>query len=401
MISGLTALDLLFFVVGGVLAVFGLYLLALAVAALFYRDTLARGTSSRLTVVIPAHDESGVIRRCVESLQKQTYPAALFEVVVVADNCTDDTAAAAAAAGADVLIRDEPAARGKGHALQWAFERVLTKELQPDAVVVVDADSVADPDFLASLGARLEAGAEAVQGESLLSEDGTSAAAMRAAAFLLINRARPAGRAVLGLPCGLAGNGMLFRRELLVAQPWSAFSSTEDVEYGIKLRLAGINPVYGGGSILRSLPPPNPRAAAQQQLRWEGGKLHVARTQIPTLIGRAIRERRPTLLDAAWELATPPLGYLAGGAATAAVAGGVLASAGLMPLWALTPSLVALGSIPLFVLVGLRAAHAPASAYRSLVRAPLFVAAKILRSHNLLRFRADSWVRTERPSDEE
>jgi hypothetical protein len=63
------------------------------------------------------------------------------------------------------------------------------------------------------------------------------------------------------------------------------------------------------------------------------------------------------------------------------------------------PSVVALASIPLYVVVGLRAGQAPATAYRSLLRAPVFVCAKLLRAHRLLTFRADSWVRTERPGE--
>jgi hypothetical protein len=55
-----------------------------------------------------------------------------------------------------------------------------------------------------------------------------------------------------------------------------------------------------------------------------------------------------------------------------------------------------LGSIPAHVLIGLRAGHAPRSGYLALLRAPLFVLAKPLRAYKALRFRGDTWVRTER-----
>jgi hypothetical protein len=58
--------------------------------------------------------------------------------------------------------------------------------------------------------------------------------------------------------------------------------------------------------------------------------------------------------------------------------------------------LLALASIPLSVLVGLKAGHAPRSAYRALARAPALVLGKALRAPCLLRYRADVWVRTER-----
>ena len=154
--------------------------------------------------------------------------------------------------------------------------------------------------------------------------------------------------------------------------------------------------MYASGAVLLSPPAPNGRAAAQQQLRWEGGKFHLARTRLPSLVARAVRERRPALLGVAVDLAVPPIGWLAATALAGSLVAGVLAAVMSVPLWTLTPWLVALGSIPLFVLIGLRAAGAPPSAYRALLRAPLLVLGKPLGAATLLRFRGDTWVRTER-----
>jgi 1,2-diacylglycerol 3-beta-glucosyltransferase len=388
-------------IVGSFFAAWAVYLVVIVTAALFHR---APGPSrfdprSRIVVVVPAHDEEHYVGRTVQSLEAQTYPRELYEVLVVADNCTDETAAAARDAGAEVLVRDEPELRGKGHALQWAIERVLERPSPPDALVVVDADSVADPDFLTVLVSRFEAGAEVVQGESLLDEDGSPGAAMRAAAFLLVNRARPAGRSVLGLPADLSGNGMLFSRLVLLEHPWSAFTSTEDVEYTVRLRLGGIGPSFARGAILRSAPAPNPRAAEEQQLRWEGGQLHLARTYVPRLLARALRERRPGLIDTAVDLALPPLGFLTAGAVATAAAAVALDATGHAPGWAVIPAGVAVVAIPVYVLVGFRAGQAPRSAYASLLRSPVFVLRKTSKAYRFVRFRADSWVRTERPRD--
>src|SRR5262245_20140826 len=124
-------------VVGAAVAAAALHHLVLALAAWRIRGRAAarqgvaaatRGDgapATRVTVLVPAHDEAGQIAACVRSLRAQDYPAERFEVVVVADNCADDTAARAAAAGARVLVRDDPDARGKGHALRWATDRLL------------------------------------------------------------------------------------------------------------------------------------------------------------------------------------------------------------------------------------------------------------------------------------
>jgi hypothetical protein len=395
------ALDLVIALIGAILAGFAVYLVALVVAALFYRREPApqREPRSRLSVVVPAHDERNQIGRTVESLLRQTYPPELYEVVVTADNCVDDTAEVATAAGANVLVRDEPDARGKGYALAWTIDVILARSSPPDAIVVVDADSNADPAFLAVLAERFDAGAEAVQGESLLSGDGSPEQTLRVSAFLLINRARPSGRAVFGLPASLQGNGMLLSTRVLREHSWSAFSSTEDVEYSTAIRAAGIRPVFARGAIVTSAAAPRGRVADVQQLRWEGGKLHVARTQIPSLVARAIRERRGDLFDTALELAVPPLGYLAAAATSVTVVGITLVLLDGVDLWAVLPAVLALVAILVYVFVGFRAANAPRAAYASLARAPSLVLRKILNAYRLARFRADSWVRTGRPGD--
>jgi 1,2-diacylglycerol 3-beta-glucosyltransferase len=399
-----TALAIVLAVLGSIVAAFALYQVVLAVAALLGRARRRRpgapaGPRPRVLVLVPAHDEAALIARCVSSLRAQAYPADLFDVVVIADNCTDDTAAVAGAAGADVLVRNEPDARGKGQALRWAIERVVARDPAPDAIAVVDADSIAVPEFLERLTRPLADGAQAVQGESLLIDDGSPASSLRSAAFLLVNRVRPSGRAVLGLPSQLGGNGMLFTRELLLAHPWDAFSSTEDIEYAVKLRAAGVRPAFAAGAVVDSPTAPSAEAASHQQLRWEGGKVHVARTHVPQLLAAAVRTRRLSLLDAAIELMVPPLGLLMAAAVAGALLAAVLVLFGLVPFWPLLIWLVAVVAIPAYVLIGFVAARAPRSAYRALLRAPVFVLRKALRAHRLLTFRGDTWVRTERAPD--
>ena len=144
----------------------GVYLLALALAS-FRRERPARPLYpiARLAVLVPAHDEEELVGRCVSALRAQTYPSSRRRVVVIADNCGDRTAEVAAAAGAEVLERRDDHRRGKGHALRWAMDRLLAETEPPDAVVVVDADSIADRELLGELAAALATGADVAQAE--------------------------------------------------------------------------------------------------------------------------------------------------------------------------------------------------------------------------------------------
>jgi cellulose synthase/poly-beta-1,6-N-acetylglucosamine synthase-like glycosyltransferase len=395
-----TVVAVVFVILGGLAAVFALYLVVLAVAALFYvtDESTSLTAAARLLVLIPAHDEVTLIGRCVRSLRAQTYPSTRYQVIVIADNCTDDTAAIALAAGADrVMIRDDPDIRGKGHALRWAIDRLLVDEPTAEAIVFVDADSTTPSDFLIRLVQRFQSGARAVQGAYALSWAGEVKTDLGVLAFLLTNRVRPAGRTVLRLGAShLAGNGMLLARDVLLEAPWTAFSSAEDLEYSLALHMAGIKIAFAGDAVLVAPPAPNAYAAAQQRLRWEGGKVHLARSWIPRLIGRAFHDRRPALLGTAFELALPPLGLLAAASLAGTVVGVCLAAPGLLNQWMIVPWLVALAAIPLFVVLGLRAGRVPASGYRALVGAPALILSKALRARRVLGFRGDTWVRTER-----
>ncbi|MBO0777139.1 MAG: glycosyltransferase [Actinobacteria bacterium] len=380
-------------------ALLGLYLLALALASIGHRKGPAprRPPRRRIVVLVPAHNEQALVARCVRSLTLQSYPRRLLRILVVADNCTDATAAVAAAAGAEVLVRTDELARGKGHALRWAMDRVLAEPDPPDALAVVDADSVAEPHTLVELEAHLDGG-PAVQGEYLVLTDGSTRTQLMAAAFLLFHRVRLGGRARLGLPAALVGNGMLFSRPLLEAHPWDAFTGVEDLECTIRLRLAGIRPVYAPLAVVRGPMAGGYREAAGQRARWEGGRLHAMRTWLPTLLRRGLRE--PELLDACLDLAVPPLGLLVFVvAAGAAVAGAAVLLAG-VPAWSMAGWAVAGASIALFVGVGLPAAHAPLASYLALLETPRFLLWKLLAYGRLARgFDPGRWDRTQRGAE--
>jgi cellulose synthase/poly-beta-1,6-N-acetylglucosamine synthase-like glycosyltransferase len=299
--------------------------------------------------------------------------------------------------GAEVLERRDEIARGKGHALRWAMNLLLAADASPDGVVVVDADSVAGPTLLAHLAGALAAGADAAQAEYLiLTPDDSSRSRLLAAAFMLFHRVRFGGRTALGLPVSLVGNGMLFSRRLLEVLPWNAFTGVEDLEYSVNLRLAGFRPVFVAAAQVLGPVPHGYRGMRGQRLRWEGGRWHVVRTRLPQLLGHALR-RDPRVLDAAIDLAVPPIGLLtlvmlAGATVTAAAVALHRAAA-----WSSSPWLLAMVALTGFVVVGFRSAGASASTYLALLEVPRFLVWKMLTYARIAAgFDANRWERSER-----
>ena len=345
---------------------------------------------TRFAVLVPAHDEEAGIASTVASLLAQDYPREAYEVVVVADNCSDATAAEATRAGARVLERSDPARPGKGSALAWALDQAAG---EAEAYAFVDADCAAAPNFLAALDARLSAGADAVQAANVVANpDAGTAPALRYAAFALINWVRPLGKTTLGLSAGLLGTGMAVRASVLDQVPWAAFGLAEDHEYHLRLVAAGRRVAFAPETSVRSDMPTTIGGARQQQLRWEGGKWQLVRRWTVPLVVDGLRRRDVVRLHHGLEVLVPTQSILFAGAAA-------LAALGAAARW---PAVAARGALALagqatYVLGGLALAGAPASVYRALAAAPALVASKLGVQLRLALARGPGeWRRTER-----
>jgi 1,2-diacylglycerol 3-beta-glucosyltransferase len=383
----------------GALAAMTAYLDALTVAAAFGRPSgvsTDRPPRHRFAVLVPAHNEELLIGRLLDNLQQLDYPRDLYEVCVVADNCTDRTATLARAAGATVYERVDPTHRAKGYALRFLLEQLGTTNY--DAFVILDADSVVSPNFLRSMDARLCSGSNVIQAHySVLNADEASVAGLRSAALAAVHYLRPLGRATLGLSCGLKGNGMCFAAEILERFQWTWFTLAEDVEFHLALVSQGLRVDFAPeATVLADMPLTLDQATSQND-RWERGRLQLVKQYVPRLTLDALRHRSLLRLDAAIEQLIPPLSIPFALSVAVLLSGLALAfgaHASALPLTLAAASLV--GQLT-YLLAALKLVHAPRSRYLSLASAPLYIAWKVsLYARALLPARRSEWVRTSR-----
>jgi cellulose synthase/poly-beta-1,6-N-acetylglucosamine synthase-like glycosyltransferase len=284
-----------------------LYILAFAIAgsALSGRPG-PRGASCQphFLILVPAHNEADGIRSTIESLFRVDYPRDRFRVVTLADNCEDGTARIAGDCGSEVWVRVDPAQRGKGQALSWAFARAMQSAF--DLVVVIDADTNVQPRFLQAIAAEVAATGDfdrvVFQGRYEFAPTGakmgwfeTFTIASKAAENSFVYRPRSAA----GLVNLIQGNGFCIPLAVLERVPFAAGSVVEDAEYAIALALAGISVRYVDGARVESRMTRSIRDAAPQRLRWASGIFQLILSSVPKLLAAGIRQRSWKLIEGA------------------------------------------------------------------------------------------------------
>jgi 1,2-diacylglycerol 3-beta-glucosyltransferase len=340
---------------------------ALALGSLFYREPRAVGERRlRFLVMIPAHDEEQVIAVGLRAIEADRRPG--DTVLVVADRCSDATADIARSFGALVLERGEDEEPGRAAARQAGLERA--RELEWDAIVMLDADSVIDPGFFAACERAMVAGAPTVQARSESSRARTLAMEASLAAFTLQGITMPRGRASLGLTVRLRGTGMAIRRDLALAHRFRAPAS-EDLFFSLDLLLDGVRCRHVDGARLRSQAARSWGTFGSQKLRYEAGRLLAARAYLPRLLARALRHRDAACLEAAWTLATPPFALAV---LLLAVAAGLAALAGAG--WLAAVDGAGFLALALALVTGLVQARAGLRTWLALLAAPWYVAWK-------------------------
>ncbi len=399
--AALQALQVVSVVVAVVALLPTAYLGFLALLAAPHTPRVTTSRTLRFAFLVPAHNEESGIAATVESLRAVDWPHDRFDVVVVADNCSDGTADVAKAAGARVLVRHNKELRGKGYALELGFAEILKTDA--DAVVVVDADTVVSKNLLAAFATRIEDGALAMQAEYGVRNVAASwRTQLMALALAMFHTLRSNARERLGLSAGLRGNGMCFSRACLTRFPQKAYGLVEDVEQGLALGRGGVRVVAVVDAHVLGEMVSGGKASESQRRRWEEGRAKLKREVLPAVIKDALRTRSLLLLDLAMDLLVPPLStaaaLVAAGLVVEAVRVIAVVSAGgavdLVTAFALLPA----ASLVLYVLRGMQLSGLGWKSVVVLAKAPAYVAWKVwlkLRGNN----KSDAWVRTAREAE--
>ena len=229
----------------------------------------------KFAVVISARNERAVIGQLIHSIKVQNYPSELIDVFVIADNCTDNTADVAREAGATVFPRFNSEQVGKGYALDYGFNVILSQYADRgyEAYFVFDADNVLDVNYFREMNKTFDNGAVASTSyRNSKNYDSNWISAGYAVWFLREAKFLNQARLTLNTSCAISGTGFFISAKVIERNGgWKWHLLTEDIEFSANSILEGERISYTPTAILYDEQPITFRDSWNQRFRWAKG----------------------------------------------------------------------------------------------------------------------------------
>ena len=302
---------ILFWLSGIFCFVISFYLfLSIFVASTKKEDNMtAQSYLKKFAIVIPAHNESTLIEKTLRSVLDVDYPKNLFDIYVIADNCSDNTADIARKMRTHCLERNDELRLGKGYALQWFFEYSVDNNFPHDVFLVVDADSIVSKNILRSMNRKFCNGIHALTSRyEVLKPEKSVTSSISFFSFLLRNL-RCNGLDFLGGSAQLLGNGMGFTMELIRKYGWRATSITEDREQWAILHLKDISVGFINDAAVYAAMPDTFENYRVPRARWDIGTFEVSKKYFIPFLKVFLKKKNLASFAMLIELLTPPFTY--------------------------------------------------------------------------------------------
>jgi|LGOV01.1.fsa_nt_gb cellulose synthase/poly-beta-1,6-N-acetylglucosamine synthase-like glycosyltransferase len=282
------------------------YLVFLAAIGLFKKSPVIKPSAllNRFCILIPAHNEELLLGHLLESLNRLSYQKDAYDVVVIADNCSDGTVSVARMANVNILERNDSNLQGKGFAISWALKKIELGDYQ--ALVIIDADSIADVSLLSELNHFINNGSSVIQCyNGVANPEGSWFTGILSVSRNLENILYHHAKYKLGLSSHLMGNGMCFTIDVLTRFAWEAFSSGEDWEYYANLVEHGEKVCFAVNAKVFHQESRSLSQATPQRLRWSGGRFAIAKKYGLGILFKGLKTRNWKMVDASLPLLLP------------------------------------------------------------------------------------------------
>ena len=164
---------------------------------------------TKFAILIPARNESNVIRHILDACLKLDYPREFFEVFVIIEDKDDPTNKITKEYGFKVIVRGSlENRRTKGFALDDAYQSIKKSGEIFDAFLIFDADNVMNSDYLKHMNDVYQAGYQVGVGyRSFTNATKNWVCGCSATLFSFMNQFTSKGRSYLFEKATLTGTG--------------------------------------------------------------------------------------------------------------------------------------------------------------------------------------------------
>ncbi|MGN0329543.1 MAG: glycosyltransferase family 2 protein [Lachnospira sp.] len=254
-------------------------------------------TFHKYAFIIAARNENAVIGNLIDSIKNQNYPKELIDVIVVADNCTDNTAEISRQHGAIVYERFDSVKVGKGYALDYVFNKLAEENGDYtcyDGYFVFDADNVIDVNYVREMNKVFDSGYRVVTSyRNSKNYDTNWITAGYSLWFLREAKYLNNPRMILKTSCAVSGTGYLVDSSIIKQNNgWKCNLLTEDIEFSVTNILEGEKIGYCGNAVFYDEQPTTFRQSWNQRMRWTKGFYQVLFKYGKDLIKAMFKQRR-------------------------------------------------------------------------------------------------------------
>lgn len=226
--------------------------------------------------IIAARNENAVIGNLIDSIKNQNYPKELIDVIVVADNCTDNTAEISRQHGAIVYERFNNILVGKGYAMDYVFNKIKEEYGDYtcyDGYFVFDADNVIDVNYVKEMNKVFDSGYKVVTSYRNSKNYDTNWITARILSLVYKRSQVPYNpRMMIKTSCAVSGTGYLVDSSIIKKNHgWKCNLLTEDIEFTVTNILDGEKVGYCGSAMFYDEQPTTFRQSWNQRMRWTKG----------------------------------------------------------------------------------------------------------------------------------
>ncbi len=391
-----TAIHILTFCITLLVTFFVLYLWFFAVVYFVKKPKKipSQDPEKRFLFLIPAHNEEVLLPKTIKSLKRQNYAQGLFDIMVIADHCTDKTTSIAREEKVLSQEYQDPENKGKGFALSWFFQNNSLEGY--DAVVFVDADAVLGSNFLRVMNNRLLSGQKIIQAyNDIRNYDRNPLTRLMYITSFLKNLSFYEAKERLGLSSALMGVGMCVDKDVLKKTGWKAFSVGEDWEYYAQLISEGKKVNFASTGKVFAQEATSLKRGFSQRVRWAGGKFEIMGKYGFRILWNGLKSFDIRKIDASFNILIPNYSMLLN-LNIICLLSGLLLKHSLLIWW----SLSLLFLLSLYFSIGLWLGKADKKMIFSVLIIPLFLLWKgAIDILSLLGFKRKKWIRTPRVSE--